>query len=96
MAMVPRPLIAASAADELQRMPDVIDHAARRLGPRLRIRKWQKIVLHQPDQMRRHDDKRDQDRQIRPRRAPVYARVAVEDHEQRHRGRQHHHEIFGP
>ena len=61
-----------------KRMPDVIDQAARRQSAMLGIGEGQEIVLHQPDEMRRHRHKRDRGRHIRAGRGQALARVAVE------------------
>ena len=49
-----------------------------RRGARLRIGERQEIVLHQPDQMRRHDHERDRGRDIGPGRRERRARVAID------------------
>ena len=60
------------------------------------IGKGQEIVLHQPDEMRRHGDQGDGDGDIGPRRLQRLARVAVDENKQHQGYRQHRHEIFRP
>ena len=47
------------ADGERRRMQDVIDQPARRRGARAGIGEGQEIVAHEPDEMRRHHDERD-------------------------------------
>ena len=78
------------------RVQDVIEQAARGRGARARIGKGQEIVLHQPEEMRRHHGERDQERDPRAGRRQRLAGIAVEQQKQRQRHRQHDHEIFRP
>ena len=55
---------------ELERMPEVVDQSARRQSAMLGIGERQEIVLHQPDEMRRHRHERDRGRHIRARASP--------------------------
>ena len=70
--------------------------AAHIRGAVLGIGQRQKIGLEQPDDVRRGDDKRDDQREPWPGRRQSAARVAVENEKQRVGHRQHDDKIFRP
>ena len=63
---------------------------------RFRIGKREEIVLHQPDEVRRHHEASDGKRDVRASGAQGAPRLGVEEEKEAERGRQDGDEIFGP
>jgi hypothetical protein len=79
-----------------QRMDDVVDQAARRRGASLGIGERKEIVLHEPNKVRRHDEKRQRERKPGSGSCKAAPCFAIEYEEKREWEGQHHHEILCP
>ena len=84
------------ADGELGRVPEVVEPAARQHGAVLGITEGDKVVAHQPEEVRRHDNQGDRNGEVGAGRHERFAGIAIDQDEQRDRHRQDDDEIFRP